>query len=46
MPINIGHGKEVIQWERDTDYVRNNLINRIRTVAEGVDGKRNPQDCM
>lgn len=35
-PINIEHGKNVIQWERDTEYVRSNLINRIRTVAEGT----------
>ncbi len=34
-PINIGHGKNVIQWERTTDYVRNNLINQVRKVAEG-----------
>jgi mannose-6-phosphate isomerase class I len=34
-PINIGHGKNVIQWERTTDYVRHNLINQVRKVAEG-----------
>jgi len=34
-PINIGHGKNVIQWDRTTDYVRKNLINRVRKVAEG-----------
>lgn len=38
-PINIEHGKNVIQWERDTEYVRSNLINRIRTVAEGTGWK-------
>lgn len=34
-PINIGHGSHVIQWDRQTDYVRNNMINRVELVAEG-----------
>lgn len=34
-PINIGHGKNVIQWERRTGWVKDNLVNRIETVAEG-----------
>ncbi|MCB0564795.1 MAG: class I mannose-6-phosphate isomerase [Phaeodactylibacter sp.] len=34
-PINIEHGKNVIQWKRDTSWVRQNLINRIEPVAEG-----------
>ena len=34
-PINIEHGKNVIQWERTTEWTRNNLINRIEKVAEG-----------
>lgn len=34
-PINIGHGAKVIQWERQTDFVRNELVNRIEPVARG-----------
>ena len=33
--INIEHGKNVIQWNRDTEYCKENLINRIEKVAEG-----------
>ena len=38
-PINIKHGSHVIQWERQTDFVRENLVNHVETVAEG-DGWR------
>ncbi|MCL4540040.1 MAG: class I mannose-6-phosphate isomerase [Bacteroidetes bacterium] len=34
-PINIEHGKKVIQWNRTTDWTRKNLVNRFETVAEG-----------
>lgn len=34
-PINIGHGSKVIQWERDTEFARQYLINRVEPVAEG-----------
>ena len=34
-PINIGHGKNVIQWDRTTDWTRKNLVNRVEKVAEG-----------
>lgn len=34
-PINIRHGSQVIQWERQTDFVRNHLINRTTPVAQG-----------
>lgn len=34
-PINIGHGSKVIQWERDTLFARQYLVNRVETVAEG-----------
>lgn len=34
-PINIVHGKEVIQWERQTDWVRNQLVNAVELVTEG-----------
>lgn len=38
-PINIGHGKNVIQWERTTGWVKENLVNRVEPLAEG-DGWR------
>jgi mannose-6-phosphate isomerase class I len=34
-PINVGHGKNVIQWDRTTEWTRKNLVNRIEKVAEG-----------
>lgn len=34
-PINIDHGRKVIKWERDTDYVERELINKIETIAQG-----------
>lgn len=34
-PINIEHGKNVIQWDRTTEWTRNNLVNQIGKVAEG-----------
>ena len=34
-PINIEHGKNVIQWERTSTWTRENLVNRIAKVEEG-----------
>lgn len=34
-PINIGHGSHVIQWERQTDFVRERLVNHIEPLASG-----------
>jgi mannose-6-phosphate isomerase class I len=34
-PIHLEHGLANIQWERDTDWVKENLINRICPVAHG-----------
>ncbi len=34
-PINIKHGAKNIQWDRDTDWTRSNLINKIEPIAEG-----------
>ncbi|MGA7719794.1 MAG: class I mannose-6-phosphate isomerase [Ignavibacteriaceae bacterium] len=34
-PINIEHGENVIQWNRTTDWVRKNLVNRIEKTDEG-----------
>jgi len=34
-PINIEHGKNVIQWDRTTNWTKNNLINKFKKIAEG-----------
>lgn len=34
-PINIERGKQVINWNRDTDYVYKHLRNRFEVVASG-----------
>lgn len=34
-PINIEHGKKVIQWDRQTEWTRRNLIGRIEPMAAG-----------
>jgi len=34
-PINIEHGKNVIQWNRETEWVKENLINQVVPLAEG-----------
>lgn len=38
-PVHLEHGKEVIQWDRDTDWTEENLVNRVDFIAEG-DGWR------
>lgn len=38
-PINIAHGKNVIQWNRTESWVRKELLNRVTPVAKG-DGWR------
>ena len=34
-PINIGHGKNVIQWDRKKQWVKDNLIDQVEKVGEG-----------
>lgn len=34
-PINIEHGKKVIQWDRTTEWTRKNLVNQMEKIAEG-----------
>lgn len=34
-PINIEHGKNVIQWNRTTQWTKENLVNNIHFIAEG-----------
>ncbi len=38
-PININHGKNVIEWTRDTDYVKEQLVDQVILIAQG-DGWR------
>ncbi len=38
-PISIGHGKEVIKWNRTANWTKENLINHFEKIAEG-DGWR------
>jgi mannose-6-phosphate isomerase class I len=35
-PINIDRGKAVIQWKRDQEWVRRNLVNQITLLAKGT----------
>ena len=35
-PINIEHGKNVIQWNRTASWTKGNLVNQIEKVAEGI----------
>ncbi|HPC26365.1 MAG TPA: class I mannose-6-phosphate isomerase [Paludibacteraceae bacterium] len=34
-PINIEHGKNVIQWDRTTNWTRKNLVDQVEKIAEG-----------
>ena len=34
-PINIAHGMNVIQWNRQESWVKNELINQISTIGKG-----------
>jgi len=34
-PISLAHGKEVIQWDRTTQWTKENIINHIEKIAEG-----------
>ncbi|TRX59600.1 mannose-6-phosphate isomerase [Fulvivirga sp. M361] len=36
-PINIEHGKKVIQWNRQSKWTQQHLINNIGVIAEGED---------
>ncbi len=35
-PVHLEHGAQVIDWQRDTDWVKANLINRIEPVGAGA----------
>ncbi|MCP3968016.1 MAG: mannose-6-phosphate isomerase [Lentisphaerae bacterium] len=34
-PVNIEHGKNVIQWNRTTQWVKDNLVNCVEQIASG-----------
>ncbi|NBK97266.1 MAG: mannose-6-phosphate isomerase [Erysipelotrichia bacterium] len=34
-PVHVEHGKEVIQWERTTPWVKKHLVNAVYEVKEG-----------
>ena len=34
-PINIEHGEEVVQFDRDTKWVTENIVNNVESIAEG-----------
>ena len=34
-PINIKHGEQVIQWERDTTFTEEHLVNHLEPIASG-----------
>lgn len=34
-PVHLAHGRENIQWDRTTGWVRRNLINRVEPLAAG-----------
>jgi mannose-6-phosphate isomerase class I len=34
-PIHLEHGRRNIRWDRDTRWVRQNLINRVEKMSEG-----------
>jgi len=36
-PVHLAHGRQVVQWDRRTEWVRKNLINAVWTVREGED---------
>ena len=34
-PVHLDHGEQVIDWQRDTQWVNDNLVNRVERLAEG-----------
>lgn len=38
-PVHLQHGEQVIDWQRDTQWVNKNLVNHFEPIAEG-DGWR------
>ncbi|MFT4142950.1 MAG: class I mannose-6-phosphate isomerase [Mobilitalea sp.] len=38
-PVHINHGEQVIQWDRTTEWVKENLVNAITTISEDEHNK-------
>jgi mannose-6-phosphate isomerase class I len=38
-PVHLAHGEQVIDWQRDTQWVHDHLVNRVEPLGEG-DGWR------
>ncbi|MCB7321127.1 class I mannose-6-phosphate isomerase [Lacrimispora sp. 210928-DFI.3.58] len=38
-PVHLKHGRQVIQWDRKTEWVKENLVNAVYTVEENQDYK-------
>ena len=34
-PISLSHGRNVIQWNRTTAWIRENILNQVEKIAEG-----------
>lgn len=34
-PINVQRGKQVLDWDRDTDYTQAQLVNNVQVIAQG-----------
>lgn len=34
-PVHLAHGEQVIDWQRDTQWVHEHLVNRIEPIGEG-----------
>lgn len=34
-PIHIKHGEKVIQWDRTTNWVKQNLVNQVKFISKG-----------
>ena len=39
-PVHLGHGRQVIRWDRDTGWVRRNLVGRASEVDESCGAAR------
>lgn len=44
-PVHLEHGEQVIDWQRDTRWVADNLVNQVEPVAE-VEGWREERTGM
>ena len=38
-PVHINHGEQVIQWDRTTEWVKENLVNAVTTISEDKHNK-------